>query len=91
MKIYKTQADVDADTVDGTLKIDGDVRFDFNVVLEKFLSVSGFIRAGGSIRAGVDFGIYCGLSMRISMESKCFVTAKERPKNLLIGDFRKKE
>ena len=85
MKIYKTQADVDADTVDGTLKIDGDVRFDFNVVLEKFLSVSGFIRAG------VDFGIYCGLSMRISMESKCFVTAKERPKNLLIGDFRKKE
>ena len=104
MKTYKTQAEVDADTIDGTLRVKDNVLFTCDTVLQKHLIVSGsieaggsikageFIEAGGSIEAGNDYGIYCGLSVVISLkESFAFVTATEKPKNLLLGKFKQKE
>ena len=110
MKTYKTQAEVDADTIDGTLRVKDNVLFTCDTVLQKHLIVSGSIEAGGSIKAGWsivaggsikaggsieagnDYGIYCGLSVVISLkESFAFVTATEKPKNLLLGKFKQKE
>ena len=52
MKTYKTQAEVDADTIDGTLRVKDNVLFTCDTVLQKHLIVSGSIEAGGSIKAG---------------------------------------
>ena len=50
MKTYKTQAEVDADTIDGTLRVKDDVLFTCDTVLQKHLIVSGSIEAGWSIK-----------------------------------------
>ena len=44
------------------------------------------IKAGGFIETGSDYGVYAGLSVRISdMKEKGYVKAQERPKNLMCG------
>ena len=57
MKIYKTQAEVDADIVDDILTIQGDVDFQFNLKIEASIVVkAGNIKArdikAGNIEAG---------------------------------------
>ena len=57
MKIYKTQAEVDADIKDGVLTIEGDVSFEFHLKVEaKIVVNAGNINAwnikAGDINAG---------------------------------------
>ena len=49
------------------------------------------IKAGRGIEAGEDYGIYAGLELSISLKAKyAKVIAKERPKNLLLGEFKER-
>ena len=52
-----------------------------------YIKAGGYITAGGSIKAGDDWGISCGFSMRISMQSNATITARAEPKNILLGKF----
>ena len=52
----------------------------------EFIKAGRYIEAGESIEAGGDYGIYVGLSIRISLKpEKAIVKSKEEPKNLLLG------
>ena len=50
MKIYKTQAEVEADIKDGMLNIDGDVKFECSISIKASIN-AGYIDAG-DIKAG---------------------------------------
>ena len=50
------------------------------------------IKAGCGIEAGADFGIYAGLSVRISRKADfATIKAKEEPRNIVCGTFVKAE
>jgi len=56
------------------------------------IEAGGGIEAGEGIKAGEDFGIYVGLHIRISKKSKfAFVISKTKPKNILLGEWRKEK
>ena len=46
------------------------------------------IKAGWGIKAGEDFGVYAGLSVRLSNKSQyAKITAKEKPANIICGEW----
>ena len=52
----------------------------------EYIKAGWSIEADGSIEAGSDYGVYAGLSVRISdMKESGYVKAQERPKNLMCG------
>ena len=52
------------------------------------IKAGGGIKAGEGIEAGEDFGIYCGLRLRLSVKVKyAVVTASTRPNNLVLGEY----
>jgi len=53
----------------------------------EYINAGEFIKAGGYIKAGADWGIYCGISLRISNKSQATITAKSEPANILLGLF----
>ena len=85
MKIYNTQAEVDADTVDGNLRVDCDVKFTFSVfmkgdisainIIAKNISALGDISARdisawGNISAGdISFYAICFAYLKITCKS----------------------
>ena len=81
--------------IDETLELSGDTKIEGHLFVAGHLhcsaniSVSLSIEAGSGIEAGEDFGIYCGLSVCLSMKANYAVLiAKDRPKNLLLGEYR---
>ena len=53
---------------------------------------AGFgIEAGAGIEAGYEFGIYAGLRCRITNKAQRKIIAKERPKNIMCGEFEEKK
>lgn len=47
------------------------------------------IKAGSGIEAGEDFGVYCGLRVRVSLKAEHAVAyAKYHPKHLLLGEYK---
>lgn len=99
MKTTKIDGDkiVEGDyTVEGHLEVTGSIR------VTRFLKVLGFIfsgesikagwgiEAGEDIKAGEDFGIYAGLSLKISQKYQhAVVSAKTQPANIQLGTFKK--
>ena len=49
------------------------------------------IKAGLGIEAGDEFGIYAGLSCRITNKTQRKIIAKERPENIMCGEFEEKK
>ena len=49
------------------------------------------IRAGDGIEAGDEFGIYAGLHFRITNKTQRKIIAKERPENIMCGEFEEKK
>ena len=46
------------------------------------------IEAGGGIEAGIDYGIYAGLSIRISNRKKfALIKARSKPANIVLGEY----
>ena len=53
------------------------------------MGAGGGIKAGEGIEAGGDFGIYAGLSVRLSLKSQyAIVSAKTEPPNIQTGTFK---
>lgn len=53
---------------------------------------AGFgIKAGDGIEAGDEFGIYAGLRFRITNKTQRKIIAKERPENIMCGEFEEKK
>ena len=49
------------------------------------------IKAGCGIEAGDEFGIYAGLSCRSTNKTQRKIIAKERPENIMCGEFEEKK
>ena len=49
------------------------------------------IDAGWIIRAGDEFGIYAGLRFRVTNKTQRKIIAKERPENIMCGEFEEKK
>ena len=45
------------------------------------------IKAGEGIEAGIDFGIYAGLSCLLSLHNFRKISAKEKPENIMCGEW----
>ena len=46
------------------------------------------IEAGESIEAGDDYGIYVGMSTRVSLQSRyAIIKCKTKPENLILGEW----
>ena len=53
---------------------------------------AGFgIKAGWSIKAGDEFGIYAGLRFRVTNKTQRKIIAKNRPENIMCGEFEEKK
>ena len=70
----------------------GQISIRGTIKVKKYLEAGEGIEAGGGIKAGADFGIYVGLRIRISEKKEfAIVRCKEKPKNLLCGEWRQAE
>ena len=49
------------------------------------------IEAGNGIKAGDEFGIYAGLCCRITNKTQRKIIARERPENVMCGEFEEKK
>ena len=49
------------------------------------------IKAGGGIKAGDEFGIYAGLRFRVTNKTQRKIIAKNRPENIMCGEFEEKK
>ena len=49
------------------------------------------IEAGSGIEAGCEYGIYAGLRCRITNKTLRKIIAKERPENIMCGEFEEKK
>ena len=88
---------------DEVRKIDGDLIVERGIIFAGWLEVKGCIKAGGGIKAGFgieagagieagyEFGIYAGLRCRITNKAQRKIIAKERPKNIMCGEFEEKK
>ena len=54
------------------------------------IEAGGGIEAGEGIKAGDEFGIYAGLSCRITNKTQRKIIAKKRPENIMCGEFEEK-
>lgn len=48
------------------------------------------IKAGDDIKAGCEFGVYAGLRCKITNKTFRKIVAKERPENIMCGEFEEK-
>lgn len=88
---------------DEVRKIDGDLIVEKGIIFAGRLEVKGCIKAGGGIEAGWgidvgggieagdEFGIYAGLHFRITNKTQRKIIAKERPENIMCGEFEEKK
>ena len=49
------------------------------------------IEAGNGIKAGDEFGIYAGLRFRVTNKTQRKIIAKNRPENIMCGEFEEKK
>ena len=87
---------------DGARKIDGDLITEKGIIFAGRLEVKGCIKAGegieagrgieagNGIKAGDEFGIYAGLCCRTTNKTQRKIIAKNRPENIMCGEFEEK-
>ena len=88
---------------DEVRKIDGDLIVEKGIIFAGRLEVKGCIKAGYGIKAGWgieagmgieagdEFGIYAGLRCRITNKTQRKIIAKNRPENIMCGEFEEKK
>ena len=75
--------------VAGTLKCSASLSVSLSIKAGRGIEAGWGIKAGEGIEAGEDFGIYCGLRIKISTHATyAVVTAKTEPRNILTGTYR---
>ena len=66
----------------GSIKVTG------RIVTKLCIKAGGSIEAGESIEAGDDYGIYVGMSTRVSLQSRyAIIKCKTKPENLILGEW----
>ena len=81
---------------DEVRKIDGDLIVEKGIIFAGQLEAKGCIKAGWGIEAGegieagCEYGIYAGLRCRITNKTLRKIIAKERPENIMCGEFEEK-
>ncbi len=74
----------------GKIYCGGSIESGRNIKAGGSIEAGGGIKAGGGIEAGEDYGIYAGLSLRLSQKKKMsLVLAKTKPKNIQLGSYKK--
>ena len=71
-------------------KIDGDLIVEKGIIFAGRLEVKGCIKAGWGIEAGDEFRLYAGLCCRVTNRTLRKIIAKERPENIMCGEFEEK-
>lgn len=69
---------------DEVRKIGGDL------IAEKGIIFAGQLEVKGCIKAGCEFGVYAGLRCKITNKTFRKIVAKERPENIMCGEFEEK-
>lgn len=84
-------------------KIEGDLIVEEGIIFAGQLEVKGCIKAGcgikagdgieagNGIKAGDEFGIYAGLRFRVTNKTQRKIIAKNRPENIMCGEFEEKK
>ena len=81
---------------DEVRKIGGDLIVEKGIIFAGQLEVRGCIEAGDGIeagrgiKAGCEFGVYAGLRCKITNKTFRKIVAKERPENIMCGEFEEK-
>ena len=81
---------------DEVRKIAGDLIAEKGIIFAGQLEAEGCIKAGCGIEAGDgievgdEFGIYAGLCCRVTNKTLRKIIAKERPENIMCGEFEEK-
>ena len=75
--------------IKGDLILEHSIFFAGSIKVSNNIFVSGDVTAGWSVTAGGDYGIYVGLSVRVSQKVQyAIVYSKTRPENLILGEWR---
>mgnify|MGYP007027117353 CR=1 FL=1 len=76
--------------IEGDLIAEGSIIFAGQIKVSGSIEAGGGIKAGWGIEAGKDFGIYAGLSCKITDHKYRKIIASEEPENIMCGEFKEK-
>ena len=69
----------------------GGIKAGFGIKAGGGIEAGNGIKAGYGIKAGDEFGIYAGLRFRITNKTQRKIIAKNRPENIMCGEFEEKK
>ena len=75
----------------GRLEVKGCIKAGEGIETGYGIEAGGGIKAGFGIKAGDEFGIYAGLRFRITNKTQRKIIAKNRPENIMCGEFEEKK
>lgn len=73
------------------IDVGGGIEAGFGIKADESIRAGLGIKAGYGIEAGDEFGIYAGLHFRITNKTQRKIIAKERPENIMCGEFEEKK
>ena len=79
---------IDGDLIsDSSIYVCGRLEVTGKITCKKCIEAGLGIKAGEGIKAGKDYGIYAGLSCRLSMSNHRKITARRKPGNIMCGEW----
>ena len=77
--------------VEGCIKAGEGIETGYGIEAGGGIEAGNGIKAGYGIKAGDEFGIYAGLRFRITNKTQRKIIAKNRPENIMCGEFEEKK
>ena len=74
----------------GQLEVRGCIEAGDGIEAGRGIKAGRGIEAGRGIKAGCEFGVYAGLRCKITNKTFRKIVAKERPENIMCGEFEEK-
>ena len=74
----------------GQLEVKGCIKAGWGIEAGWGIKAGWGIEAGRGIEAGCEYGIYAGLRCRVTNKTLRKIIAKERPENIMCGEFEEK-
>ena len=75
----------------GRLEVKGCIKAGEGIKAGDGIEAGEGIEAGNGIKAGDEFGIYAGLRFRVTNKTQRKIIAKNRPENIMCGEFEEKK
>ena len=76
--------------VKGCIKAGNGIKAGWGIEADYGIEAGWGIKAGDGIKAGCEFGVYAGLRCKITNKTFRKIVAKERPENIMCGEFEEK-